>query len=394
MVTNPDTGSGIGKAVFTVVANPPNPTSISPSSRGQNSGNITLDIYGTGFQSGATAWLINGLDGPMVLGTTSFVNSTHLTLSITLNEWSEPAGTYHVVVTNPDGGEGVGWNLFTVTPPPTITSTSPSSIPQGKAWNGQVTVTITGTGFQYFAAVSFNDPNILPGASPHVVNSTTITVPVRVLQGATVGAHNVTVSNPDGGAGTGNGVFTVSAGPQITSISPNSRARGSGITTVTITGTGFQSGATVSFGDGSITMGAVTVVNSTTITVPVTVGASAGLYTHDVIVTNPDGGEGIVNLFTVTAPPTVTATSPNIISQGSAKATVTITGTGLQNGATVSFDDANITPGAVTFVSSTTLTVPVTVGASATIGSHDVTVNNPDGGSGTGSGVFTVISAL
>ncbi len=140
-------------------------------------------------------------------------------------------------------------------------------------------------------------------------------------------------------------------------------------------------------------MGAVTVVNSTTITVPVTVGASAGLYTHDVIVTNPDGGEGIVNLFTVTAPPTVTATSPNTISQGISETTVTITGTGFESGATVSFNDANITPGAVTFVSPTTLTAPVTVGASATIGSHDVTVSNPDGGTGTGNSVFTIISA-
>ena len=81
---------------------------------------------------------------------------------------------------------------------------------------------------------------------------------------------------------------------------------------------------------------------------------------------------------------------PYSLAQGSPQTTVTITGTGLQAGATVSFNDTNITVGTANVVSASTITVPITVGISATIGAHDVTVTNTDGGTDTRTSAFVV----
>src|SRR5262245_50991206 len=87
--------------------------------------------------------------------------------------------------------------------------------------------------------------------------------------------------------------------------------------------------------------------------------------------------------------PVITSISPGRGTQGTSL-TVTLGGVNFETGATVSFG-AGITVGNPTVVSSTQLTVPVTIGATATVGARDVTVTNPSGQSGTRSGGFTVM---
>ena len=123
--------------------------------------------------------------------------------------------------------------------------------------------------------------------------------------------------------------------PTVSGISPTSGTTAGG-TAVTITGTGFLAGATVSVGGTAAT--GVHVVTSTSITA-VTPGHSAGA--ADVTVTNTDAQHGTLSqAFTYTSVsnplPTVTAISPNkgSVSGGTA---VTITGTGFQTGASVTF---------------------------------------------------------
>ena len=111
----------------------------------------------------------------------------------------------------------------------------------------------------------------------------------------------------------------------VSSISPNAISRGSAKVLVTITGAGFKAGATVSFNDANIALGTVTVVNTKTITVPVTVGASTTIGSYNVTVTNTDGGTATATGgFTITTGPTVVFVSPNTKHQGSVQATVTI----------------------------------------------------------------------
>jgi hypothetical protein len=90
--------------------------------------------------------------------------------------------------------------------------------------------------------------------------------------------------------------------PTIASVAPSTGAQGASLT-VTLTGANFQAGATVSFG-ADITIGSPTVISSTQLTVPVTVGSTAAAGARDVTVTNPGGLSGTrTGGFTVLPPP-------------------------------------------------------------------------------------------
>jgi hypothetical protein len=94
--------------------------------------------------------------------------------------------------------------------------------------------------------------------------------------------------------------------------------------------------------------------------------------------------------FTVNAAPTVTSTNPALASKNQNDVVVKILGTNFATGATVSFTGGGITVTATNFISASEIDVTVDLSSSAAKSARDVTVLNTDGGSGTGSGVFTV----
>ena len=124
--------------------------------------------------------------------------------------------------------------------------------------------------------------------------------------------------------------FTYVVVPTVSSVSPNSGPAAGG-TAVTITGTNFAAGATVTFGGTAATN--VVVVNSTTITAT-TPAAAAGAVTVTVTVNGQSGS--LTNGFTYVVPPTVSSVVPNSGSTAGGTA-VTITGTNFAAGATVTF---------------------------------------------------------
>ncbi|WP_223905642.1 IPT/TIG domain-containing protein [Geobacter sp. AOG1] len=281
-------------------------TPLNPSSGNQGT-TLNVVITGTNFQSGATASFSGS---GITVNSTTFNTSTQLTVNISIGP-AATTGAGNVTVTNPDGGNAISTGAFTVNaaPTPTVTSTSPNSMTQGA---GPTTVTITGTNFLNGATVAFSGTGITLGAVTYV-NATTLTVPVTVAAGATTGARNVTVTLPGGQTGTGTGVFTVNAPapPTVTSTSPNTMSQGTGPTTVTITGTNFTGATAVSFNDANIALGAFTVVNATTITVPVTVLPATTTGAKNVSVTTPGGTATGTGVFTVTAG-TCTANAPTV----------------------------------------------------------------------------------
>jgi len=171
---------------------------------------------------------------------------------------------------------------------PQISGVSPSSGPAA----GGTAVTISGTGFTTGATVTFGGT----AASATVAGSTTINA---IAPSHASGAVNVVVTNPGGQSATLTNGFTYGAppAPTVSTITPNSGTTAGG-TGVTITGTNFNAGATVSIGLTAATN--VVVVNSTTITAS-TPAHAAG--TVNVVVTNTDAQSGtLVNGFTYTAP--------------------------------------------------------------------------------------------
>ncbi len=115
-------------------------------------------------------------------------------------------------------------------------------------------MTITGTGFLTGATVSLGGT---AATNVTVVSATSITAKTAAHA---AGAVNVVVTNTDAQAGTlTNGYTYTNPAPTVTSITPTSGTTAGG-TSVTITGTGFLTGATVSLGGTAATN--VTVVTA------------------------------------------------------------------------------------------------------------------------------------
>jgi hypothetical protein len=374
-VTNADSGTGTGTNVFTVDA-APSVESASPSSRGQGASSQTVTVKGKNFVSGATASFGAGI----AVNSTTFKSSTELTANVTV-EGTAVTGPRTVTVTNPDAGAGSA-SIFTVNAAPSVTSTSPSSRPQGAAFQ---TIAIKGSGFVNGASASFGSG--ISVSSTTFKSSTELSARISIESAASTGPRTVTVTNPDSGVGALANAFTVNAAPNIESVNPGSRAQGASGQTITIKGTGFSSGASASFSGSSITVESTTFVSSTELTAKVSISSFASTGARTVTVTNLDGGsDSLSGAFTVDSAPNVTSISPSSGDRGGSES-VAIKGSGFASGATSSFG-SGITVNSTTFKSSTELIASVTIESGASLGSRIVTETNPDGGSD--EGAFTV----
>ena len=384
-VTNGDRSTATSGSIFTV-SGAPTVTAVSPTSRGQGATNQTLTITGTNFVSGATtAFSTNGI----TVNSTTFNSATSLTVNVSISGSATP-GTRTITVTNGDGSTATSGSIFTVNAAPTVTAVSPTSRGEGATAQN---LTVTGTGFQSGATTTFSGTGITVNSTTFV-NATTLTVNVTIAGGATVGTSTITVTNPDAGSATSGSIFTVNAAPTVTAVSPTSRDAGAVSQSLTVTGTGFVSGATTSFSGSNITVNSTTFVNATTLTVNISISSGALVGTRAITVTNPDAGNGTSgSIFTVNAAPTVTAVSPTSRDAGAVNQNVTITGTNFITGATAAFSTNGITVNSTTFNSATSLSVNISIASGATVGTRTITVTNGDGSVVTSGSIFTVNAA-
>jgi PKD repeat protein len=199
-VTNTDGKSGILTNGFTVK----NPTaqawSISPNSgaRGWTTG--TLTITGMNFVSGATVRLVNPALGPDIIAENVVVTSSS-GISCRFNLLGQPAGTWNVLVSNPDSDPGSAFSGFTITSPaPSISGSAPAYGAQGAS----VPITnLAGSGFQPGATVSYTRGGYsIPLTPVTVISPTTITGTLPVPPAAPLGLYSVTVTNTDGKSST------------------------------------------------------------------------------------------------------------------------------------------------------------------------------------------------
>ncbi|WP_052732300.1 IPT/TIG domain-containing protein [Hymenobacter terrenus] len=246
------------------------------------------------------------------------------------------------------------------TPAPTITSFTPTSGGTG------ATVTITGTDLTGATAVTLNGVAITGFV---VVNTTTITFMVP----ATAATGPIAVTTP-GGTATSTGTFTfvpAASTPTISSFAPASGPVG---TTVTVTGTNFTgaTGATLN----GLAVNNFTVTSATAVTFDVPTGATSG----PIAVTTPSGTATSSASFTVTVPvaaPTITGFTPTRALAG-VGFTLTVNGTNLVAGTTISFNGATY-PGTVVGTSGTSLTVVIPASGVPVAGSYPITATNGGG---------------
>jgi hypothetical protein len=284
-------------------------------------------------------------------------------------------------------------------PPATPAVAGPTSVATGQS---SVNVTITGT---KVSGSAFYDPgsNLGGGAVPfsHIhasvtggvtVNSVTFNSPTQITLnlstvGAAAGAQSVTVTNPDGQARTGTGILTVTGGPSVSSVSPNALGQG-GTRTLTVNGANFQSGATASVSGTGVTVVSSTFVNSSTLTIKVRAAATAPVGKRDVTVTSGGQSATCTACLTIHAAPAPTSTSPNQGARGTTLS-VDVLGSNFRAGAKATFG-AGVTVNSTTFVNSGRLTANITISSGSTTGVRTVTVVNPDKGTGSCVGCFTV----
>ena len=380
-VTNPAPGGGTsGNLSFTInAAAGPTLTSLAPASVTAGGAAFTLTLTGTGFVAGAT---VNFGTNPAI--TPSSVTSTQIVATIPAADIPTP-GNLNVTVTNPAGGGTSNAQTFTINnPAPTASSLSPTSATAGGA---AFTLTVNGTGFVSTSVVKFNGA----AKTTTFVSATELTAAISVADIATAGTATVTVTNPAPG-GTSNALpFAINnAVPTVSSLSPSSAAAGSAGFTLTVNGTGFVSGAIVSF---SGAPKATTFVNSTQVTAAILASDIASPGSANVTVTNPapTPGPSGAQVFTITKPnsppPTISSLGPAHAS-GGASLTLTINGANFEAKSVVNF---NGKPEATTFISPTAISAAIPASDVATAGSVNVTVTNPPPGGGTSAAsVFTV----
>ncbi len=268
------------------------------------------------------------------------------------------ASTGNLVVTV--GGKASNGVPFTVEPSPSITGISPASGPVGTLVTiiGQNLVDAEGHGTVYFSGLS------LP-----ILNPSSTGIQVVVPAGAATGAFNVHTN----GVGNYSSTFTVTAPPQITTLSAN---YGADYAIIALTGANFgpsQGPSTVKFNG---TPAVPTAWSNTSITVTVPYHASTG---NLVVTVGGKASNGVP--FTVEPSPSITGISP---ASGPPGTLVTVTGLNLvdaEGHGTVYFSGVSLP-----ILNPSNTSIQVKVPAAATTGTFNVHTN----GVGSYTPTFTV----
>lgn len=324
---------------FTYIAAPA-VTRVEPP-RGTTAGGTAVTVTGTDFAEGARV-LIGGRPATQV----TVVSPTTLTATTP----AHAAGTVDIEVQNADGAPTTLVGAFTYTQ---VTSIAPARglpaggtdvVIRGHGFAGGATVSIGGTAATHVNRVS--DTELRARTAAHVA-----------------GLVDVVVTNPHTPAMTLANGFTYAT---VTSILP---AEGpvAGNTVVVIRGDAFANTTTVAFGG---TPAAAVAFQSAQELHATTAAGIAGPV--DVVVTRAVGGaEQVAHGFSFRAAPTIASVAPPA-GPAAGGTSITLTGTGFVDGATVTLNGVNATH--VRVLSPTTLTATT---AAQLHGTVDVTVTVP-----------------
>jgi hypothetical protein len=339
---------------------------------------------------------------------TSVVETSTTTATASFTSAGTAAATCTLAITDDGGAQATPTaTAITVDAAPTIGTLSPARIWDG---TGPTTVTIPGTGFATGATVSLTaTSNSTPlTASVTSVSATAIVLSVTPTnsvngQPAASGTYAVTVTNTDGGAATSATGFYVGNG--LENVSPSATSAAASVP-VTLLGSGFEYGATVSLTSTDnaacfteITNTATETVNGVTVTNALATSAitspTAGTATIVVTsvatpeacgltVTNGTGAGNNTAVFNLagafgvgiasTVAPVVTSVSPTTaLTVGAAAVTETLTGSGFSSYSILGADPTDVLytagngAGGTTFTFNAAATTGVTAGPFAVI---------------------------
>ncbi|MBN3033716.1 MAG: putative Ig domain-containing protein [Candidatus Saganbacteria bacterium] len=395
VATNPDGQSGTLTNGFTVTAQAPIITGITPNSGTQGTTVAITNLSGLYFAAGAAVKLANG--GSVInMSGINVVSATRITGSFAIPASATP-GYWAVVVTNPDGQSFTysgGFIVNATTPAPAVSGLTPNFGAQGS------TVSITnlaGSGFVSGATVKLtNGSSVINATNVTVASSIKITCSLAIPASAPAGYWTAVVTNPDGQTGSLAGAFNVTATPPpaITTTSlPNgtvgsaygqtlAASGGTAPYTWSITAGSLPAGLTLNAATGTIG-GVPTTAQTANFTVQVTDAAGRTASTT-------------LSLTILGLPPAVSGITPNSGAQGATVNITNLAGSNFVPGAAVKLtkNGSMIAATGVSVVSPAQITCSLTIPADAVIGYWNVTVTNPDGQSGTLGGLFKITAKV
>jgi hypothetical protein len=321
---------------------------------GPSAGGTVLTVTGTGFVAGDTVRF------GAVAGTGVTVLST---TQLRVTAPAGPAGsTANVTVTSPAGTSATSpADAYSYMPLPTVSAVGP----RAGSTAGGTSITITGSHFVAPATVHVGG---LSATQVVVVSPTQITAKTPAHA---AGAVNVQVFTSAGSNALSSADYYAYGAPTVTALSTHSGSSAGG-TVLTVTGTGFVAGDTVSFGGAAGT--GVTVLSTTQLRV--TSPARPAGTVANVTVANPSGASATsaADAYTYQASPTVTAVGPRAGSTAGGTS-ITITGTNFTAPATVGLGGTAATN--VVVVSSTQITARTSARVAGTVDVRVTTGGGP-----------------
>lgn len=250
---------------------------------------------------------------------------------------------------------------------PTIANLSPNPVDAGGDY---YPLTITGTGFQPYATVSFNGHQL--GA--RVISSTQVLATVSSDERTLEGIYTVAVINPDGGVAKASA--TVS--PVLLTVTPPAAMAGSAGITIAAKGAGLTARIVLVLNSGGKTFPLPTTwTDSTTVMATISASALAGASAMTIQAFDPMNGISSQPVpFDVLSPPAIASAAPNPFDAGGVDFFLTVTGSGFLPTSTVSWNGA---PLGTTYVSPASLKAEIGAQMRALSGTFQLQVTNPMG---------------
>jgi len=295
-VNNPN-GTVSTNFAFNTQAAPPTISSVSPTTPCVRNVDQSIVVNGTNFVSGLTVTVFFPGGGSGTLSGTQIqsVTSTSFTMIITLGE----PGTYNLRVNNPSGAQSATFNMLTQNCL-SVSGINPASPIQS---NVDQNIVVNGNGFvaNLSVIVTLPDLTTVTLSGTQILNVTANSFTMKITLNGT-GTWKIKVRNPNGDL-SNLFQFTVqaAAAPIVSSLNPPSPSASNVDQNVTVTGSNFQPGLTVTLtfpggGTGTLSGTQIQNVTGTSFTMRVTFG---GAGTWSMRVNNSNGGQSAPFGFTV-----------------------------------------------------------------------------------------------
>lgn len=376
---NPGTG-GRGSNTFEVLPDF-QITSIAPSTFRTTAANRTVTIKGSNFRSSPMPTITFSPTGIIAFDDAGSGLAVPDSNTISFRIDVQPAATIgrivDVIVVPNDGGPPRSTTLEIVGVPD-VTAYAPAAVGRGAV---DAQVTFVGSYLDPTSGYSFSGTGVSVGSCVKAEGG--IRCLVGVTPDAALSGRDLTISQPDEVAVIdSNPKLQVAEAPTLTAISPSSLGQGAAGKVVALTGTGFLPGPGlgVALGQG-VTSSACQRSSATQATCVLAVASDAATGARTPSVINGDYGRSACSCsMTINPKPQISTLSPDLLSRG-ASTQVTFSGQDLVSGAVVLLGPG-VTASATTG-SGTSVTATVSVAQEAPLGTHAVSVTNPDGGTST-----------